>query len=598
MRMPAVFSNDWCSSKHFRYKHCYFEGAVLATKTIKLKYNTVERFVKDYAQLRKGGLTIPVKSPLPLNTRVSVTASVPGIEPRLTLKGIVIKTLAPPDAARVQETGVMRIGFNGGSQEALKNFDAILGGHEKYRELLALAVPADSGEAVSPENTAAPAAAPHSGQSGALSMDWLCTALAPGKVPAEMEAAAQYRADTAKMVQDVRGNVRRYVDRILQVKTTEEAVVLLKLFRRILPDLIQQAGWPIVLYLTRAVDQAAKTTVFFAAAADLPANPLEFAFKNRGDDIVKAYATADAGQRKMINDIAGRLDALGIEVMARALSACPDRRVRQAVMSALVKKGDLARNWILAVLDAPDQKWYLMRTALVLLRFVGRKEEEIDRARKLVAHDHPRVRAEALNVLIALQAFGAEELIIAALNDADDSVRRRAMSCLTRLSPISESVIKLLLAKISAAAPPDIKAAVRHYRRIVRLIKALEAAGGVAHHPQAENIILSLVRKLSRRNQGLWRRLKKSIGPDPSDVLSAAIAALGKIGTEKSESFLQKLAGSKSPQAEPAQAAANHIKLRYIELLSNAPADAGVPAIARAPGIRAATEILAAGWQG
>jgi HEAT repeat protein len=570
----------------------------LATKTIKLKYITVERFLKDYAQLRKGGLTLPVKSPFPLNTHVSVTASVPDIEPLLTLKGIVKKTFDPPGAARPQKTGVICIGFNGGSQEALKIFDNILCCHEKYRELLDLAAPAGSGETVSPENAAAPAAAAHSSQGGALSMDWLRTALAPGKAPVEKEAAAQYRADTAKMVQDVRGKIRSYVDRILQVKTTEEAVVLLKLFRRILPDLIQQAAWPIVLYLTRAVDQAAKTTVFFAAASGLPANPLEFAFKNRGDDIVKAYATADARQRKMINDIAGRLDALGIEIMARALSACPDRRVRQAVMSALVKKGDLARNWILAVLDAPDQKWYLMRTALVLLRYVGKKEEEIDRARKLVAHDHPRVREEALNVLIALQAVGAEELIIAALNDADDNVRRRAMSCLTRLSPISESVIKLLLAKISAAVQPEKKAAVRHYRKIGRLIKALGAARGIAHHAEAENIILTLVRKLSRHNQGLFRRLKKSIGPDQSDVLAAAITALGKIGTDKSESFLEKLAGSKSPQAEPAQAAANHIKLRYIALLSNAPAEAGIPAIALARGLRATTEILAAGSQG
>ena len=572
----------------------------MATKTIKLKYTTVERFLKDYPQLRNGTLTLPVKSPLPLNSCISLKVSIPDIEPLLTLKGTVIKTFAPPGpgTARPPKTDVMRIGFNGGSQEAIGIFDNILCGHEKYRVPLDLAVPGGSNEAVSPEIPAAPAAASPSTENGALPMDWIHAALAPGKAPAAKEAEAQYRAAAAKMAQDVRGHVRSYVDRILQVKTTGEAVALLKLFQRILPDLIQRADWPIVLYLTRAVDQAAKTTVFFAAASGLPANPLEFAFRDRGDEIVKAYATADACQRKIINDIAGRLDALGIEIMARALSACPDGRVRKAVMSALVKKGDLARNWMLAVLDAPGQKWYLKRTALMLLKYVGKKEEEIDRARKLVFHDHPRVREEALNVLITLQAVGAEELIIAALNDPDDNVRRRAMGCLTRLSPISESVIKLLLTKISAAAPPQKKEAVRDYRKIAHLIKALGATIDIARHAEAENIILTLVRKLSHHNKGLFRRLKKSIDPDQSDVLSAAIATLGKIGTDKSESFLEKLAGSKSPQAESAQAAANHIRLRYIALLSNAPADVGLPAMAWARGPGAATETLAAGSQG
>ncbi len=567
----------------------------MATKTIKFKYITVEGFLRDYARLRKGSLALPVKSPLPLNTRICLKVSIPDIEPVLTLKGTVIKNFAPPRAVRLQKAGVMRIGFNGGSQDAIKNFDNILRCHEKYRVPLDLAAPEGSSKTESPEISATAVPAAHSGKSGVLSMDWLRTALAPEKIPAAKKAAAQYQADTAEMVTDVRANVRSYVDRILRMKTTGEAVVLLKLFRRILPNLAQQADWPTVLYLTRSVDLAAKTTVFFAAASGLPANPLEFVFKNHSDDIVKAYATANTAQQKMINDITGRLDAAGIEIMAGALSACTDGRVRKAAMSILIKKGDLVRNWILAVLDAPGQKWYLKRTALTLLKYVGKKEVEIDRARKLVVHDHPRVREEALNVLITLQAVGAEELIIAALNDADDNVRRRAMSCLTRLSPISESVIKRLLAKIYVATESDKNEAVRHCRKIIHLIKALGAATDIAQHAAAENIILTLVRKLSYHQKGVFRRLKKSIDPDQSGALSAAIATLGKIGTDKSESFLEKLAGSKSPQAEPAQAAANHIKLRYIAVLSNSPANASMSAIVRAERPRATTEIFAAG---
>jgi HEAT repeat protein len=221
-----------------------------------------------------------------------------------------------------------------------------------------------------------------------------------------------------------------------------------------------------------------------------------------------------------------------------------------------------------------------MRTALMLLGYVAKKEEDIDRARMLAGHDDPRVREEVLKVLIKLQAVGVEESVIAALSDPDDRVRRCAMSCLTRLSPISENVIKSLLLKISAGAPTQKKDAVRHYRKIVQLIKALESASATANLAEVESIILSLVRKLSYRNNWLYRRLKNSIEPAQADVLSTAITALGKIGTDKSESFLEKLAGSNFPQAEPAQAAANHIKLRYIAKLSNAPADSKRSALA------------------
>ncbi|MCP4630161.1 MAG: hypothetical protein GY850_42625 [bacterium] len=490
--------------------------------TIKLKYTTLERFLIDYDQLQTGSLALPVKSSLPLNTRILLEFSIPKIVPALILKGTVIKAFDRPGSARLQNPGIIQIGFNGSLGKAINNFNKVLIHHKKYR--------------------------------------------------APME--------TAELVAHVRANLRSYVKSILQLKSTEDGVALIRQFRRVLPDLIQQADWATVLHLTRAVDRAAKTTVFFAAASGLPANPLELVFENHVQEIIQGYAKANAAQREMIHDIAGRLDAAGIEIMARILTDYADDRSFEAAMSVMTNKGELARNWILAVLDAPGQKWYLKRTALMLLGYVAKKEEDIDRARKLAGHDDPRVREEALKVLIKLQAVGVEEIITAALSDPDDSVRCRAMDCLTRLSPISENVIKLLLKKISAGAPPQKNDAVRHYRKIVELIKALESASAVANLAEVESIILSLVRRLTYRNKWLFRRLKNAIEPAQADVLSAAITALGKIGTDKSESFLEKLAVSNSPQAEPAQAAANHIKLRYIARLSNAPADSKLSAIA------------------
>ena len=63
---------------------------------------------------------------------------------------------------------------------------------------------------------------------------------------------------------------------------------------------------------------------------------------------------------------------------------------------ALIQQGEMSRRWVLNALGNPDQSWYLLRNALMILRFVGKGREGIDRARSFISHAHPRVRDEAL----------------------------------------------------------------------------------------------------------------------------------------------------------------------------------------------------------
>ena len=548
-------------------------------KTIRLKYLSAERFLYDYAQLRKGRISLPAVSHLATNTNVSLKISVPDVGRILTLQGVVIETHDNPDAARLKQPVVMHLGFNGGSQDAIRNFNKILSNYEKYRAPLGLPTSSDTNGRTSSGKSIFPATAQSSEKNGALSMGWIRKALATKNSPPNKKTTALILANTDIMAKDVQSKVHSYVNRILHIENTADAVVLLRLFRHILPTLIRQADWKTALLLTRAVERAAKTTVFFAAASDLPANPLEYVYEDHTDNIAKAYAQSEADHRKMINKIAVSLEALGIDILAKALSACKERSAGEAIMATLIKKGDLARNWILAVLDAPGQKWYLKRTALMLLKYFARKEEEVDRARKLVSHEHPRVREEALRVLISLKSFGAMDLAIAALEDDDEKVRWRAMSGLSELAPISENSIKSILRKITAAAPEDKQEADQHHRNKAQLIRALGAIPDIPDQTGVEETILGIVRGLSNHKKGLLKRLNKSCVEQQSIILAAAVNTLGNIGTTKSEPFLEKLAGSESPQAEFAQKAANNIRLRYIALLSNAPPDTGITAI-------------------
>jgi HEAT repeat protein len=210
----------------------------------------------------------------------------------------------------------------------------------------------------------------------------------------------------------------------------------------------------------------------------------------------------------------------------------------------------------------------------MILRYVGKQKKDIDRARKLMNHAHPRLRDEALNTVLTLNAGGAEQLVVAALNDPDDKVRWRATSALTDLAPLRDASVEKILAIIKTEPPEEKDEALKHARKVSQLINCLGAFKGFRDLVVVEDTILDIAQKASEQKKGLLQRLKKSGENEQSPILSSAIATLGKIGTPKSETFLAKLAGSKTSQAEPAQKAVDNIKLRYAKQEAGEPAGA------------------------
>ena len=394
----------------------------------------------------------------------------------------------------------------------------------------------------------------------------------------ELPSDVQYLVNTDTMASDVQRHIRSYVSRILNLDGPDDAAVMVTLMRRILPTLIEMADWQTILYLTKAMAKVTKTSDQFKEIPGLPANPLLIVFKDCNDEMVTGYEKADESQRNVIDQITDFLGPQGIQILSKILSDSEDRSARKNAMDALTRKGDLVRDWTFKILDDPEQKWFLKRNALMLLGVVGKNEKDIERARKLLGHAHPRVRDEALNVVIKLEAADVEDVIINALGDEDDKVRWRASNGLADVSPVSERSINKLLGMITAEAPEDPEQAVAHFRKTAQLIRALGGITDIPNREVAEDTILEIASQSSDQKKGFLKRIKKTSDPNLSSVLSAAITTLGNIGSPKSEAFLEKLAGSKSNHAEPAQKAANHIRLRKVEQLSDTPADAETPA--------------------
>jgi HEAT repeat protein len=280
--------------------------------------------------------------------------------------------------------------------------------------------------------------------------------------------------------------------------------------------------------------------------------------------LVSAYGNVEETDRKFIDEIAGLLGSQGIEILSKVLTDCDDRQARKSATEALIRQGPMAQEWVIKMLgNADDQPWYLVRNALMILRFVGKSEKGIDRARSFASHAHPRVRDEALHTLLELKAADAEQLVINALADPDEKVQWRATSALIELAPLSEASMTQIIQMIQAEIPEEHEAATAHSRKVCNIIRSLGGVVTIDNIQAVEAAILNIAQVIKGQKKGLLERLKKSSSPPQTAILSAAIATLAKIGTPQSTAFLKKLAGAKTAQAEAARKAMQSIQSRY-----------------------------------
>ena len=391
---------------------------------------------------------------------------------------------------------------------------------------------------------------------------------------AELPPDVQYMVNTILMARDAQAHVSVYVLRLLNAETTDDAMVLVKFCRRVMPMLFEEADWKIVLLLTRAADQAAKKNKAFVKERSLSPHPQRFIYKDLTEELVSIYEKAEESEREIIDQIIDLLGSQGIEILSKVLFECENRQARKSATDALIKKGEMSRLWILKALGNPDQPWYLLRNALMILRFVGKGQQEIKGARTYLTHAHPRVRDEALHTLLTLKADDAEQIVINALDDPDDKVLWRATNALVELAPISDPSIARLIEIIKSEIPEEKQAATKHSLKVSNIIRALGAMVNIKNIRAIEEAIIECAELFSVQKKGIFQRLKKASSPHHNSILSAVIDTLGKIGTTQSEAFLEKLAGAKTPQADAARKAVESIRLRYAGQQAGAPANA------------------------
>ena len=79
---------------------------------------------------------------------------------------------------------------------------------------------------------------------------------------------------------------------------------------------------------------------------------------------------------------------------------------------------------------------------------------------------------------------------------------------------------------------------------------------------RVEAAVLEVAQKAAGHKKGILQRIRKSGDPEEAKVLTAAISALGAMGTARSEPFLAKIAADKTPHAAVAAKALDALRTR------------------------------------
>jgi HEAT repeat protein len=262
--------------------------------------------------------------------------------------------------------------------------------------------------------------------------------------------------------------------------------------------------------------------------------------------------------------VAEVFDVLTVEAVLADFPESNDSR--RALLNLLEQGGDTSADSVASVIITGEPKvceaaaWILTemkkRGVTAALRVLGQDIEKEETARLLIAcvtgkapesaadafirqlkHKSARVRRDALTALASACPPAAESYVAQALSDPDENVRIRALLLCANTGVGSENIIPRaiqLVAKDARGAPPQV------VRAAIEVVVRRREAGALPI-AEAEFALCRLTTPI-----GFFGRMLGQTSP-PAAVMVTAIAALGRLGTDRASKLLVGLSHSKDP---------------------------------------------------
>ncbi|MDD2501473.1 MAG: HEAT repeat domain-containing protein [Geobacter sp.] len=130
-----------------------------------------------------------------------------------------------------------------------------------------------------------------------------------------------------------------------------------------------------------------------------------------------------------------------IEPLLDRMAEEENMSLRRFMMDRVQAFGEAARPYLLARLS--DQRWYVLRNIIIMLRTLG-PTQEVEQLRPFLRHANPKVRIEALKILLQAGDPVAQRQVLRDLESPDRETQLIAISLVDHNSP-PEMARKLML---------------------------------------------------------------------------------------------------------------------------------------------------------
>ncbi|MBI2895972.1 MAG: hypothetical protein HYY06_20610 [Deltaproteobacteria bacterium] len=272
----------------------------------------------------------------------------------------------------------------------------------------------------------------------------------------------------------------------------------------------------------------------------LAAGALERFFSgNVPADLVRAFTEAGAQMRDDLGRVlmaeGDRAPVMLLEILKRS----SDAAMRKAAAPLLASQAQAARRAIVAGLVDPEAEWFVVCNLLALLGEIG-KDADLPAISIYREHAHDQVRRAALEALAALGGKRAEAALLKGLDDRSRIVQCRALLLLGQIRSTSGMTLGYVRDLLKDVEAPD-----EDEDLVCVAIEALARIGNIQMPDRGGTAEELLVKTLERtRRSGLAKMLHGTAGGLWSrvPVRKALAGALGRIGLERAEEILKKIA--------------------------------------------------------
>ncbi len=385
----------------------------------------------------------------------------------------------------------------------------------------------------------------------------------------ELPDTVKDHVNTLTLVKEFKDNPSFYMEKFNEAVTEDDVLLLIRLFRRIMPDLLEQEEYKTLSLIVKSVQTKFALHPRLSQSSYLPLqNPTNFIWEDSIETLEERFKDEKNVLRPEVEKIVELLESIGVQLLIRVLSESKIKSIRSAAVNVLTKMGDFAILEITNILKNHSNPWYLHRNALSVISKIG-GDSEVDLVASFLKHSKPRVREEALVTLSSLMGTSAEPTLLKTLRDPNLRVRRRAVVCIGQF-PLKSNNIIVSLSNILNMGEENVANVIDSNQLVELKAETINTLGLIGNAPiskdkRVEDLLLEVVIPDNSWLNKLSKKVKHAAGKRDENfaIQNAAIKALWKIGTDKALPILTTLAkkGDRS-LATKAKEALTQIRLR------------------------------------